>query len=243
MQALDGVSRELESDGSVRAVVLESANPEFFIAHADVSLIQRLPRDGRRPERPGFFHAMCERFRTMPKATIGKIEGIARGGGSELLLALDMRFAARGRARLGQPEVALGILPGGGGTQRLPRLVGRGRALEAILGCADVDADAAERWGWVNRALAPEEIGAFVDALARRIAGFPAETIALAKEAVNAADPALAAGLLHEEWAFARSLATGPAIARMEAFLRAGGQTAEVERGPDLVALLEAGGR
>jgi enoyl-CoA hydratase/carnithine racemase len=84
----------------------------------------------------------------MPKATIAVIEGIARGGGSEFAMACDMRFAALGKARLGQPEVALGIIPGGGGTQRLPRLVGRSRALEVILGCDDIDAATAATWGY-----------------------------------------------------------------------------------------------
>ena len=126
---------------------------------------------------------MCDRFRTMPKATIAKIEGICRGGGSEFALACDMRFAAIGRAVLGQPEVALGIIPGGGGSVRLPRLVGRGRALEIVLGCGDFDAVAAERYGYVNRALSENEIGPFVDKLARRIASFPAAAIRLGKEA------------------------------------------------------------
>src|SRR4029077_6198884 len=121
-------------------------------------------------------------------ATIGKIEGRARGGGSEFLLSLDMRFAALGRATLGQPEVALGIIPGGSGTQRLPRLVGRGRALEIVLGCDDFPADMAERYGWGNRALPPARLGPFIERPARRIAGFPAEAIALAKSAVAAAE-------------------------------------------------------
>src|SRR5262245_26429 len=127
----------VERDDAVRAVVFQSANPEFFIAHADVSLIQTLPSDvPPKADRLGFFHAGVERLRTMPKATIAKIAGIARGGGSELALSCDMRFGALGRCVLGQPEVALGIIPGGGGTQRLPRLVGRARALEIVLGCA-----------------------------------------------------------------------------------------------------------
>src|SRR5438477_6417195 len=121
----------------------------------------------------------------MPKATIGKIEGRARGGGSELLLSLDLRFGALGRAVLAQPEVALGILPGGGGTQRLPRLIGHARALEVILGCADVPADLAERWGYLNRALPPAELRPFVEHLAARIAACPASAIALAQAALN----------------------------------------------------------
>jgi len=129
-------------------VVVDSANPDFFIAHADVKLILQLPSEPRQPptELP-LFTAMVDRFRTMPKATIAVIEGRCRGGGSALVLGMDLRFAAIGRARLGQPEVAVGIIPGGGGTQRLPRLIGGGRALEVILGCDDVDAETARLVG------------------------------------------------------------------------------------------------
>ena len=111
-----------------------------------MALILQLPRerrDGPNAEL-GFFHAMCERFRTMPKATIAIVEGRVRGGGSEFVSSFDMRFASLTRATFGQPEVPLGIIPGGSGTQRLPRLVGRARALEIILGGADVDAAQAE---------------------------------------------------------------------------------------------------
>jgi enoyl-CoA hydratase/carnithine racemase len=222
---------ELERDAAVRVVVLQSANPEFFIAHADVELIQLLPEKAPpKPSELGVFHAMVERLRCMPKATLAKIEGIARGGGSELALSCDMRFGALGRCVLAQPEVALGIIPGGSGTQRLPRLVGRARALEIILGCDDVPADLAERWGYLNRALPPDELGPFVDALARRIASFPAEAIALAKRAVDAADESVVAGLLEEGHCFDLSLETSAARERMAAFLAAGGQTPEVER-------------
>src|SRR3989442_12098820 len=120
---MDRVGRELEADGEVRVVVFQSANPDFFIAHADVALIQTLPTTvPPKATRLGLFHAMVDRFRTIPKATIGKIEGRARGGGSEFLLSLDMPFRALGRALLAHPEVALGIIPGGRGTQRPPRL-------------------------------------------------------------------------------------------------------------------------
>ncbi len=224
------VGVELEADTAVRVVVLQSANPEFFIAHADVALIQTLPVEvGEKSTELSFFHQMVERFRTMPKVTIGKIEGRARGGGSELLLSLDMRFAAIGRAVLAQPEVAIGIIPGGGGTQRLPRLMGRGRALEAVLGCADFDAELAERYGWVNRALPPEELSPFVERLARRIASFPADAIALAKASVDAAELSTRDGLLEEAYAFQKSLATPGARERMELFLANGGQTRAVE--------------
>jgi len=99
-----------------------------------------------------------ERFRNMPKVTIAKIEGRARGGGNEIALAMDMCFAAVGKAIFGQPEVAVGLVPGGGSTQRLPRLIGRGRALEVLLGCDDFSAELAERYGYINRALPADEL-------------------------------------------------------------------------------------
>ena len=229
---MDRLGRELESDAEVRVVVLESADPDFFIAHADVDLILGLPAETpERPTEPSLFQQMVDRFRTMPKATIAVIEGICRGGGSELVLSVDMRFAALGKAFLAQPEVAVGIIPGGSGTQRLPRLVGRGRALEVILGCEDVPADLAERWGYVNRALPPEELSAFVDQLASRIASFPAEAIARAKAAVAAAEPPVSEGLVQEAQLFDECLAVPAARERMQAFLAMGGQTREVEAG------------
>jgi enoyl-CoA hydratase/carnithine racemase len=230
---LDRAGRELEADADVKVVVLQSANRDFFVAHADVTLIQRLPAaPPPRAEKLGFFHAMVDRFRTMPKATIAKIEGRCRGGGSELALSCDMRFAALGKAVLGQPEVGVGIIPGGSGSVRLPRLVGRGRALEIILGAGDFDAAEAERYGWVNRALPADALTAFVDGLAYRIATFPAEAIALAKEAVALAGAGVADALVGEEQVFFRSIATDGAHRRMAAAMTAGLQTAAIETGP-----------
>ncbi len=230
IQELAFLGPELEADDRVRVIVFQSADPEFFIAHADVSMIRELgagaPPD---PDEPNFFQEMVERFRRMDKVSIAKIEGCCRGGGSELVLSLDMRFAAIGRARLSQPEVAIGIIPGGGGTQRLPRLIGRGRALEAILGAGDFDAETAERYGWVNRALPPGEIGPFVDALARRVASFNPETVALAKRAVGTTEPDPRWGLVQEAGLFNQSLATEGAQTGMRRFLTLGGQTREVE--------------
>ncbi len=211
---------------ATRVVVLRSADPEFFIAHADLEMIKALPREPQPyPTELGFFHAFVERWRTLPQVTIAQIEGRARGGGSELALSLDLRFAAIGRAVLAQPEVAIGIIPGGSGTQRLGRLLGRGRALEAILGCADFDAVTAERYGWVNRALPDDEIGPFVDQLARRIASFPPAAVRLAKQAVDAALPPPHDGLLAEAHAFNQTLTDPELDARFDAALAAGAQT------------------
>ena len=237
MTDLERLGRELEADTETRAVVFQSANPDYFIAHADVSLIQRLPSEvPPKSEELSFFHEMVERYRTLPCATIAAIEGRARGGGSEFTLSLDMRFGAIGRCIVSQPEVALGILPGGSGTQRLPRLIGRGRALEVILGCEDFDAHQAERYGWINRALPAPELRPFVHALASRIASFPREAIALAKRAVDAADATVREGLLEEAHLFSRTLANPEARARMDSFVSSGSQNPETER--DLGAVL-----
>jgi enoyl-CoA hydratase/carnithine racemase len=221
---------EVGDDESIRVVVLKSANPEFFIAHFDVTAILDFPIDKpaeRSTTNP--FHQMCERYRTMPKATIAQIEGRVGGGGCELIQAFDMRFGVIGETILSQMEVPLGILPGGGGTQRLPRLVGRGRALEIILGGEDLDAETAERWGLLNRTFAKDDVETYVDRLAHRVASFPSEAIALAKESVNASDLPLAEGLIEEGYLFQRSIRSDAAQRRMRRFLAEGGQTRDGE--------------
>ncbi len=227
-------AQEVAADDAVRAVVLRSDDPDFWLAHFDVGAIVRFPVTGPaamgRTVSDNPYHAMCELYRTMPKATIAEINGRAGGGGSELAMSFDMRFGALGKTVISQPEVAIGILPGGTGTQRLPRLVGRGRALELILGCGELDAATAERWGWLNRALPPAELRPFVDRLARRIALFPAPAIAAAKRATLASDPSWERGLLLESHLFQVLLRTKEAPAAMRRFLELGGQTREVEQ-------------
>lgn len=225
-------AEELGTDDEVRVLIVDSADPEFFIAHADVELIQGLPTDDiSLHDELSPFLALMEQFRTLPQATIAVIEGICRGGGSEWAMAFDMRYALLSKAVFGQPEVAVGIIPGGGGTQRLPRLVGRGRALEVILGCMDVDAATAEGWGYVNRALPADELRPFVDKLAARIASSPIEAISRAKRAVDAAIGDLTAGLRVENQLFREALAQPVACARLQAILDAGAQTREFELG------------
>lgn len=229
---IDRLTVDVAADDEVRVLIVDSADPDFFIAHADVAMIQGLPADdvGLHDELSRF-NAVMERFRALPKATIAVIEGVARGGGSEFAMAFDMRYAALGKAVFGQPEAALGIIPGGGGTQRLPRLIGRGRALEVILGCRDFDAATAEAWGYVDRALPAEELRRFVDKLARRIAACPLETIACAKQAVDAAAGDLAIGLRIEDQLLRQTLAQPAARQRLQAIIDAGAQTREFELG------------
>ena len=220
---------QLAADEAVRVVVLASANPDFFIAHFDVGLIlgfpSALPVPTAAPAALSPFHRMCEALRTMPKATIAVIEGRAGGGGSEIALSCDMRFALRDRAIFNQPEVALGILPGGSGTVRLSRLLGRGRALEVVLGCDDVPADLAEAWGWINRALPVETLWPFVDRLAARIAAFPPHAVAAAKASVLRAEKDVVADLQAEAAAFQSTLGEPDTRAAMQRFLASGGQT------------------
>jgi len=229
--AIARLTTDIAADDDTRVLVWQSANPEFFIAHFDVEAILLFPTDGE-PVRgqPNFFHAMCEQLRTMSTVTICKIAGRVGGGGAEMAASCDMRFGARGAMVLNQMEVPLGLIPGGTGTQRIPRLVGRGRAMEIILGGIDIDADLADSWGWLNRALPAAELDTYVDALARRIASFSPAAIAEAKAAVIASDTDLANGLDEEAWRFQRVLRTPEAHARMRDFMDRGGQTAEVER-------------
>jgi len=220
-------------DDDVRCVVLRSDDPDFFIAHFDVSLITTFPADGpaEKAEELGGFHLMCETYRTMPKATIAEIGGRVGGGGNELAMSCDMRFGALGKTVINQMEVPLGILPGGTGTQRLPRLVGRGRAMEIILGGVDIDAETAEAWGLLNRALPPDELRPHVTALAKRIAGYPPIAVAAAKASVaNAETMSLHDGLLEEAYLFQQTLRDPEAQRRMRRFIEVGGQTRDGER-------------
>ncbi|MEM7285616.1 MAG: enoyl-CoA hydratase/isomerase family protein [Actinomycetota bacterium] len=228
-------TEELAADDSTTVLVLASANPEFFIAHFDVAAL--LSTDRTAPTEPpddlNVFDQLCERFRTMSKVTICKIAGRVGGGGSEIAMACDMRYGALGRAIVNQMEVPIGILPGGGGTQRLPRLIGWGRACEIILGGVDLDAETGERWGYFDRALPPDELDGFVDDLAHRIGSFPPGAVRHAKTAMLEGAPDPTHGLLRESFRFNQLMATDAATAGMQRFLDLGGQTPEGERRVD----------
>lgn len=217
---------QLMADDAVRVIVLASANPQFFIAHFDVKLILNFPADATASTTAlSPFHRLCESLRTAPKTTIAVVEGRAGGGGSEIALSCDMRFALRGSAIFNQPEVALGILPGGSGTVRLARLLGRSRALEVVLGCDDVPAELAEAWGWVNRALPADQLWPHVDRLAARIASFPPHAVAAAKASVLRAEKEVMPDLFAEAVAFQSTLGGEGTREAMQRFLSQGGQT------------------
>jgi enoyl-CoA hydratase/carnithine racemase len=176
---LGALMTDLEADPSVKVVVFESANPDFFIAHLDVA------KAAQQPEVLGLWREFVLRLSSTPIVSIAKIRGRTRGIGNEFVLACDMRFASRQRALFGQPEIGVGLVPGGGALEWLPRLVGRSRALEIVLSGDDFDADVAERYGWVNRALDENDLDSFVDTLVRRLASFDRETLGVAKAQLN----------------------------------------------------------
>lgn len=231
-------SERVAADDESTVVVLQSANPDFFMAHFDVTLLQDVPEAAPpRPSKLRAFDEMIERFRTMPKATICKVAGRIGGGGSEIAMGCDMRFAALGRAVMNQMEVPIGLLPGGGGTQRLPSLVGHNRAAELILGGVDLDAETGEAWGYFNRALPPGELDDHVDSLARRISRFDPDAVRLAKTGLLCAQPDPTEGLIEETHLFNVVQASASTQRLLQRFLELGGQTPEGElRIEDLVA-------
>jgi len=175
-----------EADDAVQVIVFKSADPDYFISHVDVTRIKENREPATKLTGEPSLGLLFRHLSASRLVTIAQIEGRVRGVGSEFVVACDMRFAARESAIFGQFEPAFGVIPGAGGAQHLTRLMGRGRALEVMLSAQDYDADLAERYGWINRALPAEELNDFVRSLALRIAGFPAAGHAVVKERVNA---------------------------------------------------------
>jgi enoyl-CoA hydratase/carnithine racemase len=179
LRELEALLTDIEADPSLKVVVFQSANPEFFIAHLDVA------KAVKRPEVLGLWRDFVLRLSSTPVVSIAKIRGRTRGIGNEFVLACDMRFASRQSALFGNPEVGVGLVPGGGALEWLPRLVGRSRALEIVLSGDDFDADIAERYGWVNRTLDDGDLDSFVEALVRRLVSFDREALGAAKGQLN----------------------------------------------------------
>lgn len=233
---------QVRDDQDVRVIVFASADPDIFIAHGDTRFITEPETlaaagaatmaanpDADFPADLNLMQVVHEEVRALPQITIGKLTGLARGGGNEFLMALDMRFAAIGRAGQAQPEVLMGIMAGGGGTQYLTSLVGRARALEVLLGAQLLDAELAERYGLVNRALPADEIDAFVDALARRIGALAPQIVAAVKQSVTAAPSSITRDGLATENALLGPLFTADAAERAHQLLAAGMQTRDGE--------------
>jgi enoyl-CoA hydratase/carnithine racemase len=217
----------LSEDPDVQVVVFKSGLPDFFINHFDLTAAAEFPARTDEDAAP-IWTDLVLRLSKAPFITIASIRGRTRGGGNELALALDLRYASREKALFGQPEVGSGLLPGGGGTERLPRFAGRDRALEVILSSRDYDADLAERWGWVTRALPDAELDDFVDTMAARLASFDKTSLASAKSMVNRASLPPDADLITAYGEFAHSLTLPGFLARA-----AGAQALVAQAGPD----------
>jgi enoyl-CoA hydratase/carnithine racemase len=237
--ALMALLDELEADDGAHVIVLSSADPDFFLMHGDVHGILAIPVGEHLPAtEPNIAAALFERLHRSRLVSIGAVDGAARGGGAEFLAALDLRYGSE-RAVLGQPEVAMGILPGAGGTARLPHLLGRGRALELILTGRDVGADEALLIGWLDAVHPSGDLMAIVGRLATRIASMPSASVAAVKEVVDRTLVSFDDGLVAETDAFGALTAAGRHLARMQRFVDAGGQTREGETA-DFDALLRA---
>jgi enoyl-CoA hydratase/carnithine racemase len=175
-----------EGDDSLKVVVFKSADPDYFISHVDLTRVSEYRAEAAVLTGEASLASLFRHLSACRLVTIAQIEGRVRGAGSEFVLACDMRFAARNRAIFSQFEPAFGQIPGGGAVQYLTRLMGRARALEVMLAADDYDADLAERYGWINRALPADALDEFVRTLAHRIAAFPAAGQVAVKDRVNA---------------------------------------------------------
>ena len=223
-QDLQNLLVRIDASPSLRVVVFESASPDFYLAHFDLTGKTGNVTTAVGPSGMPILMDTYVRLTKSPVVSIAKIRGCVRGACSEFVLACDMRFASRENTRLGQPEVGVGVNPGGGGTERLPPLVGRGRALEIILSANDFDGETAERYGYVNRALPDTELDGFVDALARRIASFDRRPIAAAKKLVNQVSLPSADHLLDGLNSFLTALTWPEALQRIQTLLKQGMQ-------------------
>jgi enoyl-CoA hydratase/carnithine racemase len=158
------------ADLAVKVLVFTSADPDYFISHVDLTKVAEYRQEAARLTGEPSIALLFRHLSASPLVTIAQVEGRVRSAGSEFVLSCDMRFAARETAVFAQFESAFGQIPGGGATQYLTRLIGRGGALEVLLSADDYDADLAERYGWINRAIPASDLDDFVGALARRIA-------------------------------------------------------------------------
>jgi enoyl-CoA hydratase/carnithine racemase len=225
-----------EADNALKVLVFTSADPDYFISHVDVTRIKEYREEAAKLTGEASIALLFRHLSASRLVTIAQIEGRVRAAGSEFVLACDMRFAAQESAIFSQPEPAFGLIPGGGGVQHLVRLMGRARALEVMLSAEDYDAEMAERYGWINRALPAHALGDFVRSLAHRIARFPAAGLVTVKDRVNAIALAPAEDFRRDSDLFGEGSRTPEAQGRFQAALTRGFQTRDAEM--DLARLL-----
>jgi enoyl-CoA hydratase/carnithine racemase len=221
--------QQSEADEAVRVIVFKSADPDYFISHVDVTRRKELQEETAKLNGDPWLVTLFHHLSVSRLITVAQIEGRVRGGGSEFVLACDMRFAARESAIFAQFEASVGVIPGAGAAQHLTRLMGRGRALEVLLSGQDYDAELAARYGWVNRTLPAAELGGFVRTLARRIASFPAGGHAAIKQQVNAIALAPAEDFRRDADLYYAGVQAPEVRDRLGAALRRGFQTREAE--------------
>jgi enoyl-CoA hydratase/carnithine racemase len=218
-----------EADDAVRVLVFKSADPEYFISHVDLTRIKEYRQEAAKLTGEASIALLFRHLSASRLVTIAQIEGRVRAAGSEFVLACDMRFAARESAIFSQMEPAFGLIPGGGAAQHLTRLMGRARALEVMLSAQDYDAELAERYGWVNRALPAETLSDFVRSLALRVAGFPAAGHIAVKNRVNAIALAPIEDFRQDSDLFAETVRNPEAQSRIQAAMKRGFQTRDGE--------------
>jgi enoyl-CoA hydratase/carnithine racemase len=221
--------QQAEGDNVIKVLVFKSADPDYFIPHVDVTRINEYRQEAARLTGEASIGLLFRHLSASRLVTIAQIEGRVRAAGSEFVLACDMRFAARESAIFAQPEPGFGVVPGAGGIQHLTRLMGRGRALEIMLSANDYDAELAERYGWINRALPAQELETFVSSLAHRIAQFPTTGIVALKERVNAIALAPVEDFRRDSDLFGEGSRKEEAQSRFQAAFKGGFQTRDGE--------------
>jgi enoyl-CoA hydratase/carnithine racemase len=221
--------QQAEAEEAFRVLVFRSADPDYFISHVDLTRVAEYRAEAAKLTGEASIALLFRHLSASRLVTIAQIEGRVRSAGSEFVLACDMRFAARESGVFAQFESAFGQIPGGGATQHLARIMGRARALEVLLSAEDYDAELAERYGWITRALPARTLGDFVSALAQRIARFPAAGVAAIKDRVNAITLAPTDDFRRDSDLFGEQVRTAEEQHRIEAAMRRGLQAREAE--------------
>jgi enoyl-CoA hydratase/carnithine racemase len=218
-----------EVDDGFKVLVFKSGDPDYFISHVDLTQVPEYRQEAAKLTGVPSIALLFRHLSASRLVTIAQIEGRVRSGGSEFVLACDMRFAARETAVFAQFEAAFGQIPGGGATQHLARLMGRARALEVLLSAGDYDADLAEQYGWINRALPAHRLGAFIRELAERIASFPAAGLLAIKERVDAITLAPSDDFLRDSDLFGEQVHNAETQRSIRAAMQRGLQTRHAE--------------
>jgi enoyl-CoA hydratase/carnithine racemase len=244
-QALQDLLVRMETTESLRVIVFESALPDFYLSHFDLTGKIGNIMSAIGPTGLPILMDTFVRLTKAPVVSLARIRGCVRGVSSEFVLACDMRFASRENTKIGHPELGVGLHPGGGGTERLPHLVGRGRALEIVLSANDFDGDTAERYGYVNRSFPDAELDGFVDTLARRISSFDRRALVAAKNLVNEISLPPFDRLLDAFTSFGTALGWSEAQNRIRSVLERGLQrdVAFEKNWPEVLGMLVESGR